>query len=96
MATPAALTLIGATQVLPAGTNVKVEPTGYWSFGVRSVVAPTVPPVWLAVSFTASMMVTGSVSVLFAALLSLAEPVVPVTVTEIGTVFVPPAVPGVV
>ena len=54
------------------------------------------PPVWLAVSSTASMMVTGAVAVLFAGLLSFVAPVVPVIVTEVGTVFVPPAVPGVV
>ena len=94
MAVPVLLTL-GLAQVLP-GWIVKTEPTGYWSFVSNGLVAPTVPPGWPAVSFTASITVVLTLTVLLAGTPSLVAPVVAVKVTLVVGSFVPPAVPGAV
>ena len=80
---------------LPPVTTLNSEFAGNWSLVATLVVAPKVPPGWLAESLTASMMVRVTGAVLLAALLSLVALVVPVNVTETGVVSVPPAVPGV-
>ena len=85
----------GAAQVLP-GWIVKTEPTGNWSLPSNGVVAPTVPPGWLAVSVTASITGVACVATLFAGTLSLVAPVVAVKVTLVVGSSVPPAVPGAV
>jgi hypothetical protein len=94
VAVPVPLTL-GLAQVLP-GWIVKTEPTGNWSFVPNGVVAPTVPPGWLAVSVTASITGVACVATLFAGTLSLVAPVVAVKVTLVVGSSVPPAVPGAV
>ena len=94
VATPALLTL-GAAQVLP-GWSVKAEPTGNWSLPATSVVAPTLPPGWPAVSFTASITGVACVATLLPGALSLVAPVVAVKVTLVVGSSAPPAVPGAV
>ena len=91
---PVPLTL-GLAQVLP-GCKLKVEPTGNWSLVLTFVVAPTVPPGWPAVSFTASITVVACVATLLPAALSLVAPVVAVNVTLVVGSSAPPAVPGAV
>lgn len=53
VAVPELLTATGARQV-EAGCNVKIEPAGKISFALKTLLTPTVPPVTVAVSFTAS------------------------------------------
>jgi hypothetical protein len=94
VAVPVPLTL-GAAQVLP-GWIVKAEPAGNWSLVPNGVVAPTVPPGWPAVSFTASITGVACVATLLPAALSLVAPVVAVKVTLVVGSSAPPAVPGAV
>jgi hypothetical protein len=85
---------LALAQVLP--WIVKVDPVGNWSLPPTSVVAPVVPPGWLAVSLTASITLAVAVVVLLAVLVlfSLTAPVVPVKVTVVVGSSAPPAVPG--
>ena len=85
----------GATQVL-LGSRVNTEPVGTVSPVVNGVLTPTLPPGWVAVSATASMMVRMIGALLFSVLVSLVAPVVAVKVTETGVVSPVPAAPGVV
>ena len=94
VAVPVPLTL-GLAQVLP-GWIVKAEPTGNWSLPPNGVVAPTVPPGWPAVSFTASITGVACVATLLPGALSLVAPVVAVKVTLVVGSSAPPAVPGAV
>ena len=86
---------VALAQVLP-GWIVKAEPTGNWSLPPNGVVAPTVPPGWPAVSFTASITGVACVATLLPGALSLVAPVVAVKVTLVVGSSAPPAVPGAV
>ena len=86
----------GATQ-LPPATMLNNEPVGYWSLVAKLVVAPTLPPGWLAVSATASITVAVMVAVsLVSPVGSLVAVVVAVKVTAVAASFAPSAVPGAV
>ena len=89
----------GFAQVPPVSVNVL--PGGTWSLPPRSNVFPVEPPGALVVSSTASTIGGVAVVLLFPPvvvppLLSLVAPVVPVNVTLVGPVSLPPAVPGAV
>lgn len=86
--------VVGATQVLPAST-VNTEPLGKVSLPANGVLTPTLPPGWVALSATASMMARVTGALLFTVLVSLVALVVPVKVTETGSVSLVPAMPGV-
>ena len=89
------LLTLALRQVLP-GCRLKVEPEGNWSLPETLVLAPVVPPGWVALSLTASITLAACVATLLALLLSLVAPVVAVKVTLVVDSSAPPAVPGAV
>ena len=76
--------------------RLKTEPAGYSSLPLMVVLAPTLPPGWLAVSSNASITVAATVATLLPVAVSLSAPVVAVKVTPVTASLAPPAVPGAV